>query len=364
MIFFRKSLLRKFFLLLFVLLLVAGGAGVMLWKFPPSFLPLPLAFAILLIAFAFVSFLAYLVSVAWPLRNILRQMKAMITGKRYSKIYTSRLDEWSVIAHFFNEVTKNLERIAPTVAEGKRMSSELEIASEIQKNVLPAVTPEVPGLEIYTNTRAAVEVGGDSYDIIREGPNTFMYLGDVTGHGVPAGLVMMMVNTLVHLLAETHPSGYDVLVNTNRQLKPKIKPTMFMTMIMLRWNDQEKKMYLTGAGHEHIITYRRASNICEVRKTGGIAIGMLQDNSKILREEVLPFESGDSIILYSDGIVEAKNTRGEQFGLDRLKASVEKYTPISKTPQELFTSISSDFAAFVEDQTQQDDITLIVIKRL
>lgn len=363
MLFFRKTLFRKFLFLLVVLLLLAGGVGFLLQKFPFLPLPPPFVFAALLAFFAFVVFLFFLASVMWPLRKIITQMKAMITGRRYNKIYTSRVDEWSIVAHFFNEVTRNLERIAPTVEEGKRMSSELEIASGIQKNVLPKVTPDVPGLEIYANTRAAVEVGGDSYDIIRAGQNTFMYLGDVTGHGVPAGLVMMMVNTLIHLLTEMHSSGYEVLVNTNRQLKPKIKPTMFMTLVMLRWNDQEKKMYLTGAGHEHVMIYRRAQNICEVLKTGGIAIGMLPDNSKILREEVLIFDPGDTIVLYTDGIIEAKNMKGEQFGLERLKQTIEKYGPISKTPHELFSSISSDFASFVEDQTQQDDISLIIIKR-
>lgn len=361
--FLRKSLLRKFLFLLIILVTISLVTGAVLWRFQFEFLPIPFVYAGLLAIFAFISFLTYLSSVTRPLHKILAEIKAMLTGKKYNRIYTDRIDEWAVIGHFFNDVSKNLERIASTVEEGKRMSSELEIAGEIQKNILPKAMPDVPGLDIYANTRAAVEVGGDSYDFIRTKKNTFVYIGDATGHGVPAGLVMTMVNTLVHAFCEVYESGYEVLVQINRHLKPRIRAAMFMTVNMLRFDEQEKKLYITGAGHGPVLHFQKALEKCEIQNTGGIAIGMVPDNSKILKEELVSFQEGDVMTLYSDGIVEAKNTKGEMFGVSRLKETIEKFAPMTKTSQELFTSISTDFANFVENQTQLDDITLIVIRK-
>ena len=192
--------------------------------------------------------------------------------------------------------------------------------------------------------------------------NTFIYVGDVTGHGLPAGLIMVMVNTLLRTFSEMYTSGYDIMVNTNRVLKQRIEPRRFMTCVLLRWNAVEKKMYYTGAGHEHILIYHKRENVCEVKQTGGIALGMVQDISKIIKEENIPLESGDFVILYSDGIIEAKNMQGEMFGLPRLKMTIEQYARTS-TSEELFANVSKDFGIFVGDQIQEDDITLIIIQR-
>lgn len=361
--FFRKSLLRKFFLFLIVLFVVAFGVGLGFWKFPIPNVPIPWVYGGLLGLFALISFFTYVTSVSQPLSKILKEMKAMLTGREYNRVYTDRIDEWAILAHFFNEVSQNVRQLAHTVEEEKRMSAELQIASEIQKDILPKSMPAIPGLDVYANTRPAVEIGGDSYDFIRANQNNFIYIGDATGHGVPAALVMVMVNTLAHTFCELYPTGYDVLTQMNRLLKPRLKPTMFMTLVMLRWQELDKKLFVTGAGHEHILHFHKAQNQCEVRKTGGIAIGMLPDNSKIIKEEQVPLEVGDTLVLYSDGIVDARNTAGDMFGLNRLKELVEKYTPVTKTAHELFTSISTDFTNFVEDQIQQDDMSLMIIRR-
>jgi serine phosphatase RsbU (regulator of sigma subunit) len=135
-----------------------------------------------------------------------------------------------------------------------------------------------------------------------------------------------------------------------------------MTCVLLRWNVQEQKLYFTGAGHEHILIYRKKQASCEVRQTGGIALGMVPDVSRILKEEQIAFEQGDSVILYSDGIIEAKNIQGEMFGLPRLKAAVEQFANFS-TPEELFTRISQEFGRFVGEEIQADDITLLTIQK-
>lgn len=314
-----------------------------------------------LVLFIF-SFLVVYFSIHRPLAIIFQQMKALLTGRPYKKVFTQRIDEVGVLAHFFNNVTKNLERISLDMEEGRRMSKELSVGSDIQHKILPTEMPNVPGLMVYGKTRPASEVGGDSFDVMQVGANTFIYVGDVTGHGLPAGLIMVMVNTLIRTFSEIYQSGYDIIVNTNRILKQRIEPRRFMTCVLLRWNTQEQKLYSTGAGHEHILIYHKNTGECEAKQTGGIALGMVPDVTKIIKEEGISFEPGDMVVLYSDGIIEAKNMQGEMFGLDRLQKMVQQYA-VSATCEELFVNISKEFGAFVGEQIQGDDITLIALKR-
>ena len=307
--------------------------------------------------------LVYLYEIVQPFETILSQIKNLLTGRKYSRIYTKRIDEIGTIAHFFNEVTKNMEKISIQLKEGKRMLGELEVAAQIQKDILPVETPHIPGLDIVAKTRAAVELGGDNFDFISEKGNTYIYIGDVTGHGVPAALVMTIVHTLIHTFAEIYDNAFDIVVQTNRRLKTRIKSTMFMTMLMLRWNEATQKMSYVGAGHEHLLVYRAATGLCEVRMSGGIALGMIADNRKIIKEVDLPLDKGDVVILYTDGIVEGRNMAGEMYTLDRLKKSVEVYAP-QYGADGIVYHVAGDFSRYVQEHVQEDDITLIAIRFL
>ncbi len=359
MIILRKSILRKVFeyYLIFILF-----SGVIVAGFYWTKMPVTMPVLILILCFFGLYFLwLFWHEILHPLKTILNEMKAILTGRPYKKILTGRIDEIGLIAHFFNEVTKNFEKVTTQIEEGKRMTSELEIASHIQKEILPPEIPQIPGLDIVAKTRAAVELGGDNFDFITEKDNTFIYIGDVTGHGVPAALVMIMVHTLIHTFVEIYEKAYDVVFQTNRRLKTRIKSTMFMTMLMLRWNQTTEKMSYVGAGHEHLLVYRFSKGECEIKTSGGIALGMVPDNSKIIKEIDLPLAKGDIIILYTDGITEARNTAGEMFGLERLKKAVEAYAP-QYAAEGLIHHIARDFSRFVQNHVQEDDITLIAIK--
>lgn len=368
----QKSIGRKiFFTLLFIGLILAV---VTIWALPflkdwllynyfASPLQIHLAEVTPLILFFVATVTLIWGVVAHPFGKVFHEMKAYLAGRTYKKIFTSRIDEMGVLAHFFNDVTRNLERVSGMIAEGKRMSQEFSVGSDIQRKILPTAMPAIPGVVLYGSMRPASEIGGDSFDIIPAGNNTLVYVGDVTGHGLPAALIMVMVNTIMRTYSELYVSGYDILVNTNRILKQRIEPRRFMTCVLLRWNIQEQKLYYTGAGHEHILIHRKQQNLCEVRQTGGIALGMVPDISKIIKEEPIPLGNGDCVVLYSDGIIEAKNIQGEMFGIQRLKSAVEQYASTS-TPEELFARISKDFGLFVGDQIQEDDITLIAFQKI
>lgn len=355
----RKSITRRMGLWLVLIVAGCSYSAYYFWDNPLSF---PIYYSIAAIGGLVIVMLIIIFNlVDRPLKKLTKQMKLLLTGRSYKKITTSRIDEVGIIAQFFNEITENLETISQKLKEGQRMSSELEIASSIQKSILPTKSPSVPNLEIVAKSRPAVEIGGDSFDFIQRENATYFYIGDVTGHGAPAALVMMMVNTLLHTYSEMYSSVYDIIVNTNKILKPRIKAAMFMTMVMLKWDHLKKKMTYVGAGHEHILIYRNKTGEFESRPSGGIALGMVPDNSKLVKEQEIILEDGDMIFIYTDGITEAKNDKGEMYGLERLKETVKKYA-IQYGPEGVAHHTSLDFSQYVGNVEQEDDITLMVLK--
>jgi len=139
---------------------------------------------------------------------------------------------------------------------------------------------------------------------------------------------------------------------------------MLMTLLMVRWNEREKKLYMTGAGHEYLLLYKKSQNKVHALKSGGVALGMTRDVSKILKEVRLSFEPGDCIVLYTDGITEARNGNKESdlmFGVNRLMDTIQS-API-KTARGIFNHITLELSRFMGYKHRQfDDITLIVIR--
>ena len=361
--FLRDSLTKKALILFTILLGALVIVAVIFFRQDVTEVPISLFLGILL-GLLVLLLLAFLFDVVLPVNRVAKQVRNLLTGKSYQRLKPTTIDEIGVFTHFFNEITKDLEKISYDVKERRRMSSELDIAAQIQKDVLPKEAPESPGLDIVAKTRSAAEVGGDSFDFLSspDKNHTFIYIGDVTGHGVPAGLVMVMVDTLIHSMASMGmDNAKDVLVNTNMLLTPRISARLFMTLVMLRWDVAKQKMFYTGAGHEHILIYKVKTEKVETIRSGGIALGMIPDISKIVTEQEIPLEIGDVIILYTDGLTEAKNQTGEMYGVERMAESLQKhgYFPSSES---IFDHLTQDFTDFVGEYVQADDTTMIVIK--
>jgi len=360
--FFQKKIVSKSLIIGVVLIGIIGVIVAIFATTNQQTVDIKIFFSTLVfLALTFIILQEYLI--IFPLNKITREVKKLLVGKKYNKIFTKRLDEVGILAHFFNEITKAIEKLSTELKEGRRMSSELEIASKIQRGIIPQKPPKIPGLEVYAKTRPAAEVGGDSFDFIQEKDNSFIYAGDVTGHGVPSGLVMTMVNTLFHTFAKFYTKAFDIMVRTNEILYPRIAKTMFMTTLLFKFDHLKQKMSYVGAGHEHIIVYRQKTGTCEKIMSGGVALGMVPDISKIVKETDIPLDNGDTIIIYSDGIIEAKNINGELYGLERFVETCEKFCYM-KTVEDVFKSITQEFSEFVEDQPQLDDITLIVMRKV
>lgn len=274
-------------------------------------------------------------------------------------------DGMNKVIVFFIKSLQILKVFKQELRDGRKLRSEVEIASEIQKKTLDQQNIVVPDLTIAMATTPASEVGGDSLDIIPGWDNNhYIYIGDVTGHGVPSGFVMMMVNALISAFSLSESNGATILAKTNTILRPRIKQNMIMTCVMLRWDANTKKMYYTGAGHEFILVYKCKENKVYKVKSWWVALGMIKDSTKILKEQQIAFIPGDIIILYTDGISEARY-RSEQngilFSVDRIIESIIKLDV--KTAENIFRKISIDLSSWMGYQCKQyDDISLAVVE--
>ncbi|MBI2634824.1 SpoIIE family protein phosphatase [Candidatus Peregrinibacteria bacterium] len=362
--FLKKSLNRKFIayltavigLMIAVFYRVAGGGA-------DGSIDGEVSFRIFLISLGFVGvlfFLIYWLSLYRPLKIILAEVQALLSGKTYHRIYTDRIDEIGILAHFFNQVTEGFGEVSYDLKEKDRMFSELSVASQLQRDILPLRNPNIKGLQIVAKTKPATEVGGDSFSFLETKDKAYIYIGDVTGHGVAAGLIMTMVNSLITVFTDIYDSAYEALVHVNHYIKRHVKRAMYMTLVMLCWDEKAEKMTYVGAGHEHILVYHSDSGECEAILSGGVALGMVENNSKLIQEKEIFMKEGDFIVLYSDGMTEARNKAGELFGLDRLKAAVKEFAS-----QYSAEGVNYHIARTVTDfmDVQGDDMSLIVIKR-
>jgi serine phosphatase RsbU (regulator of sigma subunit) len=362
--FVKRSLTLKFLLLyllfLGIIFLVVGATFI---YFQLSHFFFALSFGISAGALTYFSIFYYFYIID-PIKRVGKQTQRLLSGKPYTLIRTKRTDEVGALAHFFNRVTKSVEHVVEAVEQSKRLSFEVNVAKQIQENILPKQVSEIPYLDIVAKTKSAVEIGGDSFDFLNFEKSTYFYIGDATGHGVPAGLIMMMVNALVHAFCAGEVKTNEILVDTNRILFPRIPTTRFMTLSLFRWDHEKQKLTYTGAGHEHIITYSQREKKCLYTRAGGIALGMVKDATPFLREQEIPFEEGDVLLLYSDGVTDGVNEKGERYTLERLIASLGEHGKKDSSDQ-IFEGLTKDFMNFLGAQTDQpDDMTMMVLKHI
>lgn len=275
------------------------------------------------------------------------------------------------ILSFFDVILNSLKNIKEEFLSGKAIKWEVQLATELQEKLLNKKLEHVPSLDIIAKSRPAGEIGGDSYDIIKENENFYIYVGDATGHGVGAGFVMVMVNALVSGFAKIFKSGNQILSYTNEILKPRIKSNILMTLLMLRWNEEEKRLFMTWAGHEYLMIYKHALWKCFLVKSGWMALWMTKNVHKILKEQEIKFEQHDIAVLYTDGITEAlnqnkKDGNEQMFTEERLKSAIEKAPNLPgtkfKSARCVFNNITIELSKFMGyKHVQFDDITLVVI---
>lgn len=261
-----------------------------------------------------------------------------------------------------------MNRMAGEIAESRqqlvikeRLEQELEISARIQTWMLPRGL-DVDGLEVAARMIPATEVGGDYYDVLPVRGGTWIGIGDVAGHGLRSGLIMLMLQSAVSGLARELPlaAPSELLRAVNRVLYDNIRNRLandeHVTLTLLRYR---RDGVLTFAGaHEEILLCRAASGKCELIPTPGPWVGAMEDIGPVTTDTRLQLEEGDVVVLYTDGITEARDESGKQLGLDPLVDTVETYRtePVERIRDEILRTVARWAPA------QEDDMTLVVLR--
>lgn len=253
------------------------------------------------------------------------------------------------------------EAAAREKAEMSRLESELAIAARIQTSILPRDL-RVRGLEIAASMLPATEVGGDYYDVLPTEGGCWIAIGDVAGHGLGSGLVMMMLQSIVSALVRQNPGAAprELLSVVNAVLYDNVRTRLqqeeHATLCLIRYRDTGE---LTFAGaHEDMLVWRAAAGQVETVPTLGTWVGATRDIESATQDSSLRLGEGDVLVLYTDGVIEAANGRGEQFGLPRLSALLARHGA------EPVTTLRDILAAAVREfmTEQRDDLALLVAR--
>ena len=248
--------------------------------------------------------------------------------------------------------------------EKKRLDHDLEIARDIQRILLPAEAPAVNGFEISGINVPARQVSGDYFDYIKvDDQRLGVAIADVSGKGVPASLIMAICRSVLRSQAAQNPSPADVLKKVNRQLYPDIKEDMFISMAYLILDHAHNGVILSRAGHDAPLLYKSSSQTVTPLKPPGMVLGIDSGNvfDRLTSDVAVPLERDDCLVLYTDGVTEAIDTEGDEFGVERMIQSV-RASAMNGAPA-IVTRLIDDLRNFVGSQPQNDDITLIAIRK-
>ncbi len=242
----------------------------------------------------------------------------------------------------------------------ERMTKELEIARSIQSRLLPAAPPVLPGFTVDHHNEPAREVGGDYYDHFPlPGGATGFAIGDVAGKGVPAGLIMVMVRSVLRVEAEKAGSPADVVATLNDHVGSLVADGRFVTFLYGTLSADGTRFAWANAGHNFPYLYRAARREVEEMEGGGLILGVMAGMPYTTQEAEL--SPGDAILFYTDGVTEAQNAAGELFGEERLKGL---FASVAHLPAAgIRRAVEEAVVAFEAGAPRADDLTLLVIKR-
>ncbi|MER3632115.1 MAG: hypothetical protein C4325_08105 [Blastocatellia bacterium] len=241
----------------------------------------------------------------------------------------------------------------------ERMERELELASEIQHRFQPSAPPFVPGYQFQGISFSCYEIGGDYYDFVRREDGTLLIaLGDVSGKGTAAALLMSSLHAAIHAQVAAGTSLEKAVISVNRYLTENTPTNRFVTLFAAELHPDSGKLLYINAGHNPAILCHLEGGI-ELLSSGGLPIGLMETAEYDLAATQL--EPGDLLVIYSDGVTEATNVAGEEFGLDRLVDVVSK--SISLSAAAVRDKIESSLSEFSGSAPANDDITLVIVKR-
>lgn len=288
--------------------------------------------------------------------NQTRTLKRVSQGDLSRKVPVATRDEFGVIAGYTNSMIDGLKHRSELI-------SALKMAEEVQQNLLPQGAPEIPGLDIAGTSIYCDETGGDYYDYFKLPSDKFgVVVADASGHGVGAAMHMTTVRAFLHFGIRSYQSPAGLLSDVNHYATLDSAATSrFMSMFFLEIDLSEQTLRWVRAGHDPAKIFGPSNRKFERLSGKGIALGVIGDYT-YTDNRLQGWEPGSVILIGTDGINETRNDAGEMFGFNRLHQVI--FNNVTESAEAIQDAVIDALLSFQGNATQEDDITLVIIKFL
>ena len=270
-------------------------------------------------------------------------------------------DLYQAILKMKLDIVNYMENLTAVTAEKERIGAELDVATQIQADMLPSIFPPFPErkeFDIYATMEPAKEVGGDFYDFfLIDDDHLALVIADVSGKGVPAALFMVIAKTLLKNKSQSGGSPAEILEDVNNQLCEGNKAELFVTVWLAIIQISTGEGVAANAGHEHPVIKRAGGDFELVKYRHSPALAAMEGIP--FREHTFKLDPGDRLYVYTDGVTEATNARAEMYREDRMVSALNRNK--EKGLKELLTGVREDIRDFVKDAPQFDDITMLAM---
>lgn len=289
-----------------------------------------------------------------PIQRLTESTKEVAKGNWDISIDYKSNDEIGALAQSFDKMVQSLR-------ENARMWHEFKVARDMQAQMLPDTYPEIEGIQISAKSVPTTEVGGDFYDFLQlQDGRLGIVVGDVSGHGVAAAMVMTAALGAVRFAAEEKECTHEVLNMVNFRLNKDIQNHMFVALFYGILDPKTRKLYYTNAGQTMPFLLRNGEIdfLPQADKTDRFPLGIVK--ATVYEQLSIELQPGDMLIHYTDGIVDVMNGSHETYGFDRLSESIKQNA--SLPPSELIDKLIAEMSEYGGDSNIEDDVTLVVLK--
>jgi sigma-B regulation protein RsbU (phosphoserine phosphatase) len=295
-------------------------------------------------------------------------------GKTYAILAATRCEKGEYSAHDWDVFRSAGEQSAyglgnallhREVQEKRQLDQELRLAGEVQKVLLPSGNPDWAGYRVRGVNLAARIISGDYFDFVPMGEDRHgVMIADVSGKGVGAGLMMASCRSALRARSGREEGPAATLSALNRQIFEDMRQDMFVSAALVNLENDSGRFTLARAGHDPPLLFRKRSGVVERLKPGGLALGIDRGPvfERVLKEKEFTMETGDILLLYTDGVNEAVNGKEQEFGRERLMANFAELA--GEGADRVVEGLPEQVAAFIGETPQSDDITLVVIEKM
>ncbi|MFZ5569854.1 MAG: SpoIIE family protein phosphatase [Thermodesulfobacteriota bacterium] len=288
------------------------------------------------------------------IKNVTRAAGKLAGGERFPALEAKTRDEVGELIRNFNSMALQLE-------ERLHMKQALGLAMDVQRNLLPKSNPLVHGLDIAGISRYCDETGGDYYDFFLhpDGPSISVAVGDVSGHGIPAALLMATVRAILrqHTFGQDDPGR--IISDVNNQLVKDVEDSgRFVTLLFLEIDSRQKKIRYVRAGHDPAFVYDPGDDSFRELSGKGLPLGVMESNG--YEQNISDIRAGQILVIGTDGIWETRNAAGDLFGKKAFQSVIRSVA--AKPAEDIIHTVLRELDDFRCPREQEDDITLVIIK--